>query len=72
MSAAQLPFAGLPRLVMFDLDGTLVDSVPDLAAAVDKMLLALGRSRPAWTPCVTGSATARACWCAAPGGRHRA
>ncbi|HSC84207.1 MAG TPA: HAD family hydrolase, partial [Pseudomonas sp.] len=28
---------------MFDLDGTLVDSVPDLAAAVDQMLLALGR-----------------------------
>ncbi|MBD8576291.1 phosphoglycolate phosphatase [Pseudomonas syringae] len=33
----------LPRLIMFDLDGTLVDSVPDLAVAIDKMLLALGR-----------------------------
>lgn len=31
-------FSGLPRLVMFDLDGTLVDSVPDLTAAIDAML----------------------------------
>lgn len=37
-------FAGrLPRLAMFDLDGTLVDSVPDLAAAVDRTLAAIGR-----------------------------
>ncbi|MFW1677471.1 phosphoglycolate phosphatase [Pontibacter sp. JAM-7] len=33
----------LPQLVMFDLDGTLVDSVPDLAVAVDRMLQALDR-----------------------------
>lgn len=31
------------RLIMFDLDGTLVDSVPDLAFAIDAMLLDMGR-----------------------------
>ena len=31
----------LPQLVLFDLDGTLLDSVPDLALAVDRMLTAM-------------------------------
>jgi len=35
--------AGQPRLVLFDLDGTLVDSAPDLACCIDRMLVALGR-----------------------------
>ncbi|WP_430461714.1 phosphoglycolate phosphatase [Thalassolituus sp. LLYu03] len=32
-----------PLLVLLDLDGTLIDSVPDLASAVDQMLAALQR-----------------------------
>ena len=44
MSLLRELFGGeLPNLVMFDLDGTLIDSVPDLAAAVDVMLGQLGR-----------------------------
>lgn len=34
------------RLVAFDLDGTLIDSVPDLSAAVGKMLNELGLPSP--------------------------
>ena len=44
MNRLQTLFGGaLPQLVMFDMDGTLVDSVPDMAAAVDAMLAQLGR-----------------------------
>lgn len=32
-----------PRMILIDLDGTLVDSVPDLAFCVDAMLARLGR-----------------------------
>ena len=32
-----------PQLVLLDLDGTLIDSVPDLSTAVDTMLSGLGR-----------------------------
>ena len=36
----------VPKLVLIDLDGTMVDSVPDLAYCTDEMMKALGR--PAW------------------------
>jgi len=35
----------LPQLVVFDLDGTLVESVPDIARAVDDTLAARGLAR---------------------------
>jgi phosphoglycolate phosphatase len=34
-----------PKMILIDVDGTLVDSVPDLAYCVDEMLQRLGRPR---------------------------
>jgi phosphoglycolate phosphatase len=42
MSALTALLGESPRALLFDLDGTLVDSVPDLAAAIDAMLQDLG------------------------------
>lgn len=52
-SALSTLFGGVPELVMFDLDGTLVDSVPGLAAAVDGMLIDFG-CQPAGVDVVRG------------------
>jgi N-acetyl-D-muramate 6-phosphate phosphatase len=43
MSAAPVLFSGV-QAVLFDLDGTLIDSAPDLGAAADKMRVDRGMS----------------------------
>lgn len=42
MAVIAFPALPNPELVLFDLDGTLVDSIPDLTSAVDAMLMTLG------------------------------
>ena len=42
-----------PKAIVFDLDGTLIDSAPDLQAAINRMLAQLGRS-PLSVDAVTG------------------
>ena len=32
-----------PKMILIDVDGTLVDSVPDLAYCIDEMLTQMGR-----------------------------
>jgi len=34
-----------PNLIMIDVDGTLVDSVPDLSYCVDEMMVELGMEK---------------------------
>jgi len=34
-----------PKLIMIDVDGTLVDSVPDLAYCVDELMVVMGREK---------------------------
>jgi len=42
MTLKQLCGGTAPAALLFDLDGTLLDSLPDLATAIDRMLIELG------------------------------
>lgn len=43
MHALDRPACHFPRAVLFDLDGTLLDSAPDMLATANRMLVARGR-----------------------------
>src|SRR5690606_13148822 len=42
--ACPAPAPGFPALVLFDLDGTLLDSAPDMVATVNRMRAARGHA----------------------------
>ncbi|HHW4683662.1 MAG TPA: phosphoglycolate phosphatase, partial [Xylella sp.] len=44
MSLDVLSGTGFPRVVLFDLDGTLLDSAPDMLATANAMLAVRGRA----------------------------
>ena len=50
------------RLIAFDLDGTLIDSVPDLAVGVQRALQEVGLAQPSEDRCAIGWATAHRYW----------
>jgi phosphoglycolate phosphatase len=52
-TARAIPSPHRVRAVLFDLDGTLVHSAPDLAAAVNRMLCDLGRAEEAMETVIT-------------------
>lgn len=50
------------RGLAFDLDGTLVDSAPGLAAAIDMALAEMGLRRPVRPVLAPGLVTVPMCW----------
>ena len=53
------------EMILIDVDGTLVDSVPDLACCVDTMMVVLDRALMVRRVCVSGLAMVSSAWCAA-------